>query len=398
MSLFFKGRGEQRSSNWFGTGADYNPARHVSDETALRLTPVFAAFRFLVDYISTLPADAYRLDGTARKDMTLPGLLARQDDLGGPGLVSWLGQAAFGLACGNAVGWVLDVDGFGYPTDVSWLHWSQWSYDEMARQWYVFGNPTPASQIVHIPWIVPPGKRLGLSPIEHQASVICAGLSAQEYADLRRGGGIPPTVLKNNSREIDLEFAADMKRSAAASFAKGEPFVTGMDWDLTIPGIPPNQAMFVETLKMTANQVASAFGIEPTELGGTPGGSLTYNTEELRELRRAADCNPYIVRLERGISRLLPMRQFIKLNADAKVRADIKTRTEVVGAQIADGRMSVNEAREIEDREPVPGGDFHNVPTPLTPTKDPINPYSLARSNGHNVPAPADPTHEGDSL
>ena len=44
----------------------------------------------------------------------------------------------------------------------------------------------------------------------------------------------------------------------------------------------------------------------------------------------------------------------------------VKTRTEVIGAQIADGRLSVNEARALEDRTPVDGGDFHNVPSPGT--------------------------------
>lgn len=364
MSLFWKARGEQRSTNWFGTGADSSPYQRVTDDTALRLTPVFAAFRFIVDYVSTLPVDAYREDGTVRRSITLPQLFARQDDTGGPGLVSWLGQAAFGLATGNAVGWFTEVDGFGYPADVSWLHWSQWSYDELGKRWLVFGNPVPASQIVHIPWIVPPGRKLALSPIEHQAAIICAGLSAQDYADLRRGGGIPPVVLKNNEITLDPEAASEVKRRASASFAKGEPFVTGKDWDLTAVTVPPNQAQFVQTLRMSANNVAAAFGIEPTEVGGEAANSLTYSTEELREIRRASDMQSYLIRLERGLSRLLPMRQYIKFNVDAKIRADLKTRTDVVGAQILDGRMSVNEAREIEDRAPVPGGDFHNVPAP----------------------------------
>jgi hypothetical protein len=373
VSLFFKGgRGESRAmGNWFGTGASVSPMHRVTDERALHLTPVFASYRHIVDYVSTLPVDAYRLDGSARKDMTLPGLLARQDEVGGPGLVTWLGQAAFGLALGNAVGWITKFDGFGYPVDISWLHWTQWSYNELARQWYVFGAPVPSTQIVHIPWIVPPGCRLGLSPIEHHAAAISAGLSAQEYADLRRGGGVPPATLRNTERAaLDDDVIAAAKASAVRSFAKGEPFVTGKDWDLSMTTIPPNQAQFVETLKMSANQIAAAFGIDPTEVGGQAANSLTYSTEELREIRRAADMQPYMTRLERGLSRLMPLKQYIKFNADAKIRADIKTRTEVVGAQIVDGRMSVNEARELDDREPVPGGDFHNVPAPTAdPTK-----------------------------
>ena len=362
MSLFFKARGEQRS-HWFGTGAD-SPRSQVTPDNALRLSPVFAAFRHIVDYSSTLPVDSYRLDGPARRSATLPALLSRQDETGGPGLETWLGQLAYGLATGNAVGWITKFDGFGYPADIEWLHWSQWSYDEMARQWYVFGQPVVSSQLVHIPWIVPPGRRLALSPIEHQAAIICAGMSAQEYADLKRGGGLPPVVIKNSQRTVTPEVAGAMRARSSASFAKGEPFVVGNDWDLTAISIPPNQAQFVETLKMTANQIAAAFGIEPTEVGGTPGGSLTYNTEELRQINRAANMRPYLTRMEKGLSRVMPQRQYIKFNVDATMRVDIKTRIEVEGAQIQDGRMSVNEARELEDRTPVPGGDFHNVPAP----------------------------------
>jgi HK97 family phage portal protein len=262
------------------------------------------------------------------------------------------------------VGWITQTDGFGYPADIAWLHWSEWHYDELRKQWSVFGHPVPSSQLVHIPWIVPPGRKLALSPIEHQAAIICAGMSAQDYADLKRGGGIPPAVLRNSQKTVPHDVASAVRKRAAKSFASGEPFVTGNDWDLSLLTIPPNQAQFVETLKMSANQVAAAYGLDPTEVGGEAANSLTYSTEELRQINRAANMRPYLTRLERGLSRLLPSKQFIRFNADATVRADLKTRIEVIGAQIADGRLSVNEARELEDRAPVPGGDFHNVPAP----------------------------------
>lgn len=366
MSLFFKGRGETRS-NWFGTAAYGPPGRHrVNEDSAPRLAPVFAAYRHIVDYTSTLPIDAYMGDGSARKERSLPQLFTRQDTDGGPGLDTWIGQAVYGLASGNAVGWITQTDGFGYPTDISWLHWTQWHYDEQSKKWTVFGQEVPSSQLVHIPWIVPPGKRLGLSPIEHMAAIICAGMSAQEYADVKRGGGIPPAVLKNTQKTISPDAADTVRQRATASFAKGDPFVTGADWDLSLLTIPPNQAQFVETLKMSANQIAAAYGIDPTEVGGQAANSLTYSTEELRQINRAANMRPYLTRLERGLSRLMPMKQFIKFNIDATMRVDLKTRTDVVGAQILDGRLSVDEARALEDRPPVPGGDFHNVPTPMT--------------------------------
>jgi hypothetical protein len=363
VSLFFKRvEGEVRSSSWFGT--DTTSPRTVTPDNAPKLGPLFSAFRHIVDFGSTLPVDAYRKDGGVRKEIPLPRLISQLDAPGGPGVVSWVGQALYGIALGNAVGWINSTDGLGFPLDVSWLHWSQWSYDEQQKQWYVLGSPVPASQLVHIPWIVPPGRRLGLSPLECYVSTITAGMSAQEYADIRRGGGIPPVVIKNTQRTVPPEVAGSMTSLAKAKFAKGDPFVLGSDWDMTAVTIPPNHLQFIDTLKLTANQIAAAYGLDPREVGGTSGESLTYSTDESRGLMRASNMRPYLERFERAIARILPARQYIRLNVDATIRADIKTRTEVVGQQISDGRMSVNEARALEDRPPVTGGDFHNVPAP----------------------------------
>lgn len=368
MSLFFRsGGGGEGRSKWVdfgGTSWPVGGGAAVTKDTATRMASVFAAQARIHDFISTLPLEAFREDAGGRKRVPAPQLLRAPDQPGGPGLATWLGQAVLGLINGNAVGWIPSINGTGYPAEVQWLHWSQWSYSEEARQWYVMGSPMPSSRIVHIPWIVPPGCTLGLSPIEHFASVVRAGLSAQEYADIKRGGGIPPTVLKNTSKTLDAEQSRIVKKRAAESFSRGEPFAVGADWDLTATPIPPNHAQFVETLKLTANLVAAIYGIDPTEVAGEPGGSLTYSTEELRQLRRASDMRPYLTRIERGIDRLLPGQQLVRFDVDATMRTDIKTRTEVDGAQIKDGRKSVNEARAEMDRPPVPGGDFHNLPAP----------------------------------
>jgi len=353
--------------HWFGSGGDRRTPHNVTAESATYLAPVFAALRHIVDYGSTLPINAYRrVDDGSRSRITAPQLIQGLDTAGGPGATAWLGQAFFGLAAyGNAVGWVNSADGYGYPTSVSWLQDTDWTFSDAGKQWYVFGQPVPASRIVHIPWIVPPGKKIGLSPIEHFASVISAGLSAQEYADVRRGGGLPPSVLKNSERVLDADQAEQVQERLVSSLSKGKPFVSGRDWEFSAITIPPNHAHFIETLKLSANQTAAIYGIDPTEIGGEAANSLTYSNEEHRQINRAANLRPYIVRVEKAIDRLLPDKQFVKLNTDATIRSDIRTRTEVLGLQIKDGRKSVNEARALEDEAPVLGGDFHNVPAPM---------------------------------
>jgi HK97 family phage portal protein len=366
VSVFFR-KGEQRAmdASWFGTDPD-RPAS-VTAENAQTLAPVFAAHRHIVDFISTLPIDSYRYSsGGSRTPINLPYLLSSQNALGRPGADQWCGQAAFGMASvGNAVGWVVEANlSTGRPDVVSWLGYGDWSFDERTKKWSVYGVEVPSSRIVHIPWIVPPGRTLGLSPIEHYATIVRAGLSAQEYSDVKRGGGIPPVHLKNAELVLDSEKSANISDRASRSFASGKPLVTGKDWDLNLLTIPPNHAQFIETLKLSANQIAAIYGIDPREIGGSASESLTYATDESRSLNRANNMRPYIVRLEKALSRILAPGEYIKFNVDATIRTDIKTRTEVVGEQIKDGRMSVNEARALDDKTPVPGGDFYNVPAP----------------------------------
>lgn len=188
---------------------------------------------------------------------------------------------------------------------------------------------------------------------------------------MRRGGGLPPAVMKNSHREIkDRDKAEEAGKRLARRFASGEPFVHGNEWDLSFPTIPPNHAQFIETLKLTANQIAAIYGIDPTEIGGQAANSLTYSTEELRQIKRASDMRPYITRVERAINRLLPNKQYMQLNVDAIVRTDIKTRIEVEKAELEMGTRSVNEIRVIEDRPPVKGGDYFNVPAPKRDTEN----------------------------
>jgi HK97 family phage portal protein len=368
MSVFFRKQGgsEQRSMDWWSSDAEPPGGRSISMETATHLGPVFGAIRHIVDFVSTLPIDGYRKnpDGTTAPLNTLPPLFRNQDRQGEIGTEQFIAQGLFGMIVyGNAVGWITETDAYGFPTMLKWLRRVDWNYDWPNGQWYVYGKPVASSRLLHIPWLVPPGWALGMSPIEHYATIIRAGLSAQEYADVRRGGGLPPSILKNNQLpKLEHDASERIRERAAAAFRTGKPFVTGKDWDFTAVSIPPNHAQFIETLRLTADQIAAIYGIDPREIGGAATDSLTYSTDESKTLNRASNMRPYIERLERAFARILPAQQFVKLNVDATVRADIKTRTDVIGAQIADGRLSVNEARALEDRPAITGGDFHNIP------------------------------------
>jgi hypothetical protein len=134
--------------------------------------------------------------------------------------------------------------------------------------------------------------------------------------------------------------------------------VTGNDWDYTPITIPPEQAQFIESQKLSANQVAAIYGIDPDEIGGEAANGLTYSNEESRQIKRAANMRPYLVRFERAFASWLPDREYVKFHTDATIRPDIKTRWEVNKIRLDAGAVSLNEIRAQEDERPIPGGDF----------------------------------------
>jgi len=366
MSLFFR-KPEARSITDVSWIAGGDRRTEVSQTRALHMTPVFSAIRHITDYGSTLPLKSYRKIGEdERVPITLPKLFA---DLRTDGrLVPWIGQGLASLAIrGNAVGFKINTDGFGFPTQVEWVSMDRVYVDDTtgAGHWFIDGRSVSRLDIVHIPWITIPGRTLGLSPIEHYASTINAGLDSQSYGnDWFKGGGFPPSVFKNTDKVVTDEAATGIRAKLVQAIRRREPLVTGRDWEYTPISIPPEQAQFIETQKLSANQIAAIYGIDATEIGGTAPNSLTYSTEETRQINRAANMRPYLHRFEEAFASWLPSRQFVKFNTDATIRIDTKTRHEVYKLQREIGLRSLNEQRGLEDLPPVLGGDVY-VPAPV---------------------------------
>lgn len=360
MSLFFRSAEKRSSDRVAEFVAGEGGAEGVSLERALHLIPAFASVRHIVDYVSTLPVDFYRKNGDRRTPAPVPELIRNADDE--YGLDNWFGQLAFGIATrGNAVGKITAMGQSG-PTMIEWAqYWSSVGYAE-TDPWFINGKQLGYQSVAQVRWIAHPGRRLGLSPIEHFMSMARAGLSAQEYANVGRGGGLPLAELTNTLlSEMPEELIAAARSAAVSAFASGRPFVHGKDWTLTPVAIPPNQLQFIETLKLSATQIAAIYGIDPREIGGAASESLTYTNDESRALNRAHNMRPYLVRIENAVNRWISGPVYMKFNIDATIRADVKTRTDVIGAQIADGRLSVDEARALDDLPPVLNGDVHKV-------------------------------------
>lgn len=343
----------------------------VTQDRALSLAPVFAANRQIAGTISTLPLDGYRKLGDRREPMgSLPLLFALLDQ--GGELVPWVHRALTSLVLrGNAVGLITSRDGFGFPTRIDWLNPGDVYVDDsrsvITPSWYWLGREVPRENVVHIPWFPVAGQVWGLSPIGAFRELIGMGLDTQTYSSTWFGnGGFPPGVFKNEEQTIPQGDAEKIKGRLRAAIRTREPLVHGRDWTYTPISVPPEEAQFIEATRLNASQVAAIYGLPPEDIGGSRGDSLTYATVELNQLDRQLSLRPWMVLLERKFASLLPERQYVRFNADAMVRTDVKTRWEVHQIAVAMGARSINEVRALEDLPPLPpgqGGDDFNTPS-----------------------------------
>jgi phage portal protein BeeE len=98
-------------------------------------------------------------------------------------------------------------------------------------------------------------------------------------------------------------------------------------------------------------------------LGGQTAGHEAYTSPEMRGTDFLTfTLRPWLYRLERAVSGLLPSTQRARFNAGGFVRATLRDRYEAHESGIRAGWLLRSEVRELEDRPPIPGID--DQPTP----------------------------------
>lgn len=354
MSLFWRsGRApEERAVSSLPWSHGGNHEASGSLEGNLSLVPVYAAVSRITSALSTTPLDQFRRTLTGRQPVELAPVF---DDPTQGTSVDWLSQCVSSLLLrGNAYG--LRV-GLGVtPRDIVWLHPDRVSYHE--GRWYYNGTPVDDAEMLHIPGLVLPGSRLGVSPITACAMIMTSGHETQRFIkDWYKNKAVPGLVFKNTERTVDPTVADKAKERLRSTLRAGDPFVTGKDWTLDVVKLSAEDAGFVVATGLTATQIANIFHVRPENIGGTTGSSLTYATEELNQIKESNDAlRPWAVRLEKAFSKLLPKGEYVRFNLNANIRVDTKTRYEVHQIARNIGLNNVDELRALEELMPLADG------------------------------------------
>lgn len=373
MGLFRRERRSQAGSDaalsaFLASQRSTQPTAVSDPDQAMRLAAVWSCFRVLAGIGASLPLDQYR-SGT-------PMQRARLWDEPFPGqtLPDWMRRLWMSvLTDGNAYGIVSRAtDSQMVPTSVELIdpklvtwradgdRWVTRVGDSEVERW-------PNGPLWHLPLFTKPGVPWGMSPLTYAASTIGAGLAAASFAGgFFSAGGHPSAILYSEDPNLSAEQAKAVKEAFLRATRGNEPAVLGAGYKYETVQISPADAAFIESSSLNARQIASILGVPPEWIGeGVSGSTVTYaNREQRWSDFLAVDFMPYLIPIEKGLSRILPRPQEVKANLDGVLRSDLATRYasyktaaeiyDLTGAEL----LTPDEMRDLEDREPIPGATF----------------------------------------
>lgn len=373
-------------------------------DAALQKVAIFASVNLLASIPTMIPFNVYSGVGNDKRSRPTPRWLT---DLGATkhGTADFLWQVMYcwGLR-GNAVGQILERD----PRNGTATAIDLWSPDDVTLTpdpndaskvvWRNNGKMVPTEDVWHKRVYPAPGRVMGLSPIALHAVTIGQGLYAQNFgAQWFLDGAHPSSVLTNDrTAEIDQTTANTVKqRFLAAVRGSREPVVLGNGWKYQQIQIAPAESQFLETQEYTAAECARIYGPGmPEILGYKVGNSMTYANIEQRSVDLLTyTIDPWLVRVERMLSELLPAPQYVRFDRKALLRTDALTRFQKHQFALKNGLQYINEIRaNEEDLAPVPWGN-----EPYLPALGPAAAAAAVNADPSAVPEndPATPAPQG---
>lgn len=365
MGLVF-GR-QKRGLNYWGisTPGDLVPRRvgrspgapFVSADTALTHSAVWAALRVRAMIVSTLPVDAYRYinfpEGKRQVDANLTPFMT------GPKFMRFRYASQVELdRSGNAIGIITDRDRQNNIADIDLQASSACAIraeGSKITKWIIHGTEYEPEDIWHEVQYPVAGFPLGLSPVAYSAMTLGQWKSVQEFATqwFTSGNG-PRASLKNTEKKLDTKESLIAKEAWRASQSMGEPFVHGSNWEYQLINAQSASTDWLDAMKASNVDVARFFGV-PSDVidAAVSGESVTYSNLTQKNLDFLIyHMGPTIEWREAAFTQLLPRPRFVKLNGDALLRMDPKTRAQTMQVMINARYLAPNEARALENREP----------------------------------------------
>ena len=336
-------------------------------DAALGVPAVYGAVRMISQAVSAMPWEA--IDRISRRTVERQPAIVRKPDPDNPLQITKQQIITALLLHGEAFVFLMGHgrDGhatIGIPIDNSAVRIS-WNSNRTRPIYSIGGQEVQLwRDLLHIKFLSQTGELHGLGPIQQARVNVTGSLEAERMATEQWTSGGPPidgvvTVPGKLTKD-----EADLHRDqwGAQGSQRGPRFLSGgMDFKGT--RLTNMDLQFIESRNFGVLDVCRLYQIPPkflmAELGGS---SLSYanNQESYVDLIRNA-YQPVADTMEVAFGEAIPSTQEIVTSFGPLLRADIRTRFDTYAIALDRGILTVNEVREAERLEPLPGGDVAKI-------------------------------------
>jgi len=348
--------GRAFQANWSGTYVDTN--------TALGVPAIYRGVTLIADAIGALGLHSYR---NGRLVTPTPKLLERPNPQE-TRMETISAMAASLILDGNyiAVLGPSNANGlpdFFYPVAIDRVHVTRKDGQIIYR---IDERQYDASEILHIKNFALPGEFFGRGIVQTQKQSIGKEIAINEYASRYFDGGVNPTaVIKSGNPDLTQEEAEALKSAWLAMYSGRNrmPAVLNSTTDFEILSSNAQESQLIEAQLAGLTEAANILGL-PAYYLGAPNSSRTYANVEQENLQLVRwSIQPIAERIEQSLSDLLVRGQYAKFNYDALLRTDTLSRYQAHAVGISSGFLTVNEVREMENRDPITPVDTEPIDT-----------------------------------
>ena len=389
MGLFNRKKKEQRNLDQktadfikgvdIDTGHLSNSGVDVDEETALKISAVYACVKVISETVASLPLNLLKelTNGDSEKAKQHPLFTLLKDapnsemssftyrEMLMTNLLLW--GNAFSLIKRNKLGQIVEL----YPLKSKNMKVERDAVTNKIK--YIYTNNkgitttyTP-KQVLHIPAFSFDGV-LGVSPITYAREAMGLALATEEFGARFFGNGARPGgVLEHPGVVKDPEKLRDSWNKVYQGTANSHKVAVleeGMKYHEI--GMSPEDSQFLQTRSFQLTEICRIFRVPPHMIGDLS--RSTFSNIEHQSIDFVVHTiRPWLVRWEQAIARSLLTDEertiyYAKFNVDGLMRGDFATRMNGYAIARQNGWMSANEIRALEDMNKIPkeqGGDLY---------------------------------------
>ena len=374
-----------------------NSGERVDEKSALQISTVYACVRLLAETVASLPLHLYKFtergDGKERAtEHPLYKILYRQAN---PEMTSFSFREAMMmhlLLWGNAYAQIVRDGKNGilglYPLLPENVEIDRAENGELFYTYHAYTDEVPGEnnkdiifqrdEILHIPGLGFNGL-VGFSPIAMMKNALGTTLAVEKYGSaFFKNGAQPAGVLEHPGVLKDPQKIRDNWMNAyggASNAHKVAVLEEGMAYKPI--SLPPEDSQFLSTREFGVEEICRIFRVPPHMVQDLK--RATFNNIEHQSIDFVMHTiMPWLVRIEQAIIKdvLIEEEQdnyFPKFNVDGLMRGDYKSRMDGYAVGFANGFLSPNDIRRLENMDLIPaedGGDDYYLNGSYVKLKD----------------------------